>query len=174
MAIAIIISIFIVIPFFNKKTSVYFFDEDQYSKENTLTDKWKSLTSQKESLYSALKDIEFDYGLGKLSKDDYEELKKTYKVKASTILKQLDDIGKNPNVASLEEEVEKEISAIRKLKKERNENRIGYDINEETTQEIKLNCAECGKEYSHQDKFCSQCGHNFIANEHNQETTKKK
>ncbi|MFQ5788671.1 MAG: zinc ribbon domain-containing protein [Thermodesulfobacteriota bacterium] len=141
-----------------------------------MTDKWKKLTSQKESLYSALKDIEFDYGLGKLSKDDYEELKKTYKVKASTVLKQLDDIGKDSNITSLEEEVEKEINAIRKLKKERNENdnRIGYDINEEITQKIILNCEECGKEYSPQDNFCSQCGHNFIDNEYSQETTKKK
>ena len=45
-----------------------------------------ALQNQKESLYSAIRDIDFDYGLGKLSKEDYEELRLKYRVEAASVL----------------------------------------------------------------------------------------
>ncbi|MDA2919410.1 hypothetical protein MYX76_07965 [Desulfobacterota bacterium AH_259_B03_O07] len=177
LAIAIIISIFIVIPFFSRSH----LDNSNHEEETNLRDeplvsKWKKLNSEKETLYDALKDIEFDYGLGKLSKDDYEDLTKTYRVKAASVLKQLDDINQNSNISSVEEEIEKEISERRQFKKERDnrESRTGDVIDSEVNRKIKLNCSKCRKECSPEDKFCSDCGNKLIDNEFIKETTDNK
>jgi len=57
-------------------------------------DEWsgelKRLLSLKESLLDAIKEIEFDYATGKLSKDDYEELDGRYRRQAIEVLKRID------------------------------------------------------------------------------------
>jgi len=174
LAIAIIISIFIVIPFFSRNH----LDNSNHEEETNLRDeslvsKWKKLNSEKETLYDALRDIEFDYGLGKLSKDDYEDLKNTYKLKAASVLKRLEEINRNSNTSNLEEEIEREISEKREFKKqEQKKGNKTLDVRDAgVNQQIKLNCLQCGKELSPEDKFCPNCGNKLIDEESVKENT---
>ena len=107
-----------------------------------MSDKINRLESQKDSLYSAIKDIEFDYGLGKLTTEDYEELKLQYKLEAVNVLKELDEIAKTGGFNSIDSEIENEISAQRK----------------KVLSSIKIKCDSCGAEYETGDPFCSKCG----------------
>jgi len=64
----------------------------------TQTGSWKTpsnnhggdLIERKEAIYAAIKDIEFDYQMGKLSKEDYHELRQQYKDEAVRLLKKID------------------------------------------------------------------------------------
>ena len=52
------------------------------------------LIERKEAIYAAIKDIEFDYQMGKLSKEDYHELRQQYKDEAVRLLKKIDHTQK--------------------------------------------------------------------------------
>lgn len=49
------------------------------------------LLRRKEGLYSTIKDLEFEYRMGKLSHEDYEQLQRAYRAKALTVMKELDE-----------------------------------------------------------------------------------
>ena len=90
----------------------------------------EDLEAKKIEVYKAIKDIEFDYEMGKLSREDYEELRSQYKAEAVNILKQMDQVrpgqrrraGKAPA-------------------------RAGQRF-----------CTQCGSPVHAQDRFCSNCG----------------
>jgi hypothetical protein len=53
----------------------------------------RELLSQKESAYAAIKELDFDYRMGKLSDEDYKALRTQYEQQAISLLKQLDELG---------------------------------------------------------------------------------
>lgn len=55
---------------------------------------YQRLLSRRDMIYSAIKDLEFDYKTGKLSEEDYEELKSQYESEAVEILEKIDKSGK--------------------------------------------------------------------------------
>jgi hypothetical protein len=158
----ILTAVFITLPFFKKNTDV---KSPIEQKSNPIVNpsliELKRLNSEKELLYTALNDIEFDYGLGKLSREDYDELKQDYKARAVSVLKRIDEMSKGVHSTELEDGLEKEIIAIRNLKS-LEENEIEKEILKTRKQKIDkneyLSCLNCGKEYSAGDLFCSRCG----------------
>ncbi len=105
---------FIALPFFKRRLN-----EEKPQGVNSIDpieEKLREFNSEKESLYSALKEIDFDYYTGKLSKEDYDELEKKYKAEAVFILKEIDNIQGKTNAPNLDEEIEREIRAIRETK----------------------------------------------------------
>ncbi|MGB7292303.1 MAG: zinc ribbon domain-containing protein [Thermodesulfobacteriota bacterium] len=162
LAIVILTAVFITLPFFRKNTEVENPIEQKSNPiENPALIELKKLTSEKELLYTALNDIEFDYGLGKLSREDYDELKREYQAKAVSVLKEIDEISKGLHSTELEDELEKEITAIRKSKSH-DENEIEDEIlkarKQHNDKNRYLTCINCGRQYSAGDLFCSRCG----------------
>ncbi len=51
----------------------------------------QELLHQKESAYLAIKELDFDYHMGKLSPEDYKDLRAKYERQAVSLLKQLDE-----------------------------------------------------------------------------------
>jgi hypothetical protein len=66
------------------------------------------LLVQKDVAYATLKDLDFDFKTGKLSEEDYQELKTRYRNEALNILEKIDNISKK-----------KLPSTIKKAKKKR-------------------------------------------------------
>jgi hypothetical protein len=59
------------------------------------------LEARREALYTALKDLEFDHEMGKLSAEDYAALRERYTVQAVAVLQQLDALAaEGPPVVS--------------------------------------------------------------------------
>ena len=153
-------AIYIALPFFLRKKEIV--DQTFSYKEGDGADPTQeslvSLNNQKENLYAAIKDIEFDYGLGKLSKEDFDELNSKYKSEAASILKHIDGIEKEGGVKNLDDELEQEILSQRKSSRT-----LDVDIESEisafrASSSNKPNCASCGAEYESEDLFCSKCG----------------
>lgn len=164
LAISIVVSVYISIPFFMKNK----LDEPNPEEERNLIQvnliqRLKGLHNEKDSVYNSIKDIEFDYEIGKLSKNDFEELDMAYKSKAISLLKGIDEIesrinliGIDKNVVSdvkaggeekpVQDAIEREILQFRKS---------GNDI------DPYIKCLNCGKECNPDDIFCSKCGNNL-------------
>lgn len=52
-----------------------------------------ALLLQKEQTYVAIKELDFDYNMDKLSKEDYKDLSQTYKQEAVAILQKIDALS---------------------------------------------------------------------------------
>lgn len=160
------VAIYIALPFFLKRGSqgndapvILEVESGEHEIE-----KLKSLDNQKETLYSAIRDIDFDYELGKLSKEDFIELKNNYKLEAAGVLKEIDQIQNQGGTKTPDCELEQEILSYRKRKPDSysDDKKIQEGISSFTSASNKTNtdhkCTECGSEYSSGDLFCSKCG----------------
>jgi len=53
----------------------------------------EDLLAEKQMVYAAIKELEFDHQAGKLSLEDYEQARHSYELRAIALLKQIDGIG---------------------------------------------------------------------------------
>jgi hypothetical protein len=82
-----------------------------------------------------LKELEFDFQSGTLTKEDYRDLEARYKRKAISILRDIEGLEKG---ISVEEEIEKQVQELRRSK--------GWF------------CPQCEARCQEGDRFCSHCG----------------
>ena len=57
--------------------------------------KLRELHVKKNNIYSMLKEMEFDFQSGIITEEDYRDLEARYKRKAISILRDIDELGKN-------------------------------------------------------------------------------
>ena len=97
------------------------------------------LAVQRDAAYAAIKDLEFDHAMGKLSNSDYGVMRARYETKAFAILQDLDHL-KAPSTLSSEvegaDDIEREIQQLRRG----------------------LHCPKCNSPISGSDAFCAKCG----------------
>lgn len=172
IVIALVISgltaLFIALPFFlNKGGSA---GRNTGELENLPPDpaleRFNTLQVQKESLYSAIRDIDFDFGLGKLTAEDYEELRQKYRIEAASVLKDIDNITNDSGTATLDSEIEAEIKKSRGVENTVSEEdeieneilRARKPAQSEFTARTTISCPDCGHESLQDDLFCSKCG----------------
>lgn len=102
-----------------------------------------SLQEQRDAIYAALKELDFDFQTGKLSSEDYESLRHQYRQRAVAILQQIDDVQKK---GALDYELEAEIQIARARQRQRGARPSSWT------------CADCGRMMTAADHFCSGCG----------------
>lgn len=127
---------FVVEPFFKKNNDLAF----SYAEQGN--EKFNNLVKQKNELLQELKDIDLEYRMGKLSDQDYEEIKSEYENQAINILQKIETNG---NGKSDKDDLELEIEIHKRKQK-----------NESTNS--KKFCSNCGKKIDETVKFCSNCG----------------
>lgn len=107
------------------------------------------LNYKKEGVYAAIRELEFDLNMGKLSEEDFQILKQQYMQEAAGYLKEMDEIKSLQAKATklsdedIEEEIEQEVTSIRLQK---------------STSEKYVYCTLCGEKASVEDNFCGGCG----------------
>lgn len=94
------------------------------------------LEDRKQTLYAAIKDIEFDFEMGKLSEHDFQKLRQQYKDEAVQVLREID------NVQTMAAKARPAVAA---------------DKNRNGKTDIKF-CWDCGTGLAGADKFCPGCG----------------
>ena len=110
-------------------------------RESGVNEALGELIHKKEVVYTSIKDLDFDYRTGKLSEDDYKELKEKYEVEALHILKDIDDSGKKKT--TVDEAMTKEILP---------------ESAEPITDKDFIFCPRCGTKAKMGDSFCFKCG----------------
>lgn len=159
-------ALFVALPFFVGKRSGGFTDVEEGGTINPVLERFRALEARKDSLYSAIRDIDLDYGLGKLTEDDYRELRQKYRVEAASVLKEIDAMTKEPLTDGLEADIEDEIKGRRAvIYQNTEEGEIENEILRARKQAHagfsapkNLICTECGNTYTNEDIFCSKCG----------------
>jgi hypothetical protein len=107
------------------------------------------LLNRKAVVYTNLKDLEFEYKMGRLSDADFQRLDAGYKQEAAAILQKLDQLGVEKNV---DEKIERDV-ALRKARLYPEATRPPSNL--EDTQK----CPTCGADVISGKKFCADCGH---------------
>ncbi|MFN8535329.1 MAG: zinc ribbon domain-containing protein [Dehalococcoidia bacterium] len=98
------------------------------------------LRRKRDTIYDALRELDFDERTGKISPKDHAELSETYKRQAIGLLKQLDDQTRDA-LLTIDQEIEQEIAARRT-----------------TPRRAALRCVACGAALDASDRFCRTCG----------------
>jgi hypothetical protein len=132
----------------------------------------ESLVAQRDSTYDAIRDLDFDFQMGKLSQADYAALRDKSKMRAAQILKQLDELGENGNGTDTEAQIEAQVAQLRHAKADDIEAQVAQlrraktdDIEAEVarvraarSKPVETFCAHCGTPYQLGDQFCARCG----------------
>lgn len=130
------------------------------------------LLAQKETTYTALKELEFDYALGNLTPEDHEALEEKYKDRAVSILKQLDErSGQRPKQSSVEEKLEAEILELRRSARKAQQAakgpgpRTSGAQQRQTTQRPQAQnaCPKCRSAIPVGARYCPYCGSSIAA-----------
>lgn len=111
--IVISITIFICYPFFTKKNEDNLFEEDKKDYAEKTKSDLQLMEENKLELYSAIKEIEFDHGLGKLSDEDFKELRQSYIYEAAKVVRKIEKLS-DKKALRLEDKIEQEISDAKK------------------------------------------------------------
>ena len=116
------------------------------------------LLSQRDAEYDALRDLDFDFQMGKLSQSDYTSLREKYKARAAVALQQIDAIGGNGDGAEVEEQVAQLRAAKRTALPDDAIEREVARLRASKDATSNLRCAKCGTPYRAGDAFCAKCG----------------
>lgn len=107
---------------------VYLVGYPLFRKEEALDPDWETMGRlsadgvSKDVLFTTLAEIEFDYQMGKMGEEDYQELKETYEPQAikalqaeeKLVLKRRSSSGEKAVEQELAEELERELAELRR------------------------------------------------------------
>jgi hypothetical protein len=114
----------------------------------------KELEREKQSLLKALKELAFDYEMGKVSEADYKEIGGNYRSRAVRVLRQLDAKEGDADYRAL---VERELA-------HRVQARRGAPV-AAAPKPGRPTCARCSTENDSDAEFCKKCGARLAADE---------
>lgn len=146
----------------------------------------ETLVAQRDSTYDAIRDLDFDYQMGKLSQADYTLLREKSKARAAQILKQIDELSGNGSNAAAEAQIEAQVAQLRQAKADDVQAQVAQrrakrdDVEAEVAQlrraktdsieaevarvraakikSAEWRCGQCGAPYQTGDQFCAKCG----------------
>jgi ribosomal protein L37E len=112
----------------------------------------KELKNKKDGAYAAIRELEFDLSMGKLTEEDFQILKRQYTLEAVAYMKEMDKLELPPATFSkpvdtvFEEENEQADTAIR---------------NHKSAKRKHIYCTSCGAKAAIEDRVCAACGSNL-------------
>jgi len=111
----------------------------------------KELEREKQALLKALKELDFDHEMGKVSDKDFTDISATYRARAIRVMRQLDDAGRDYE-AMIADDVKK---------------RLGHEASaapETATAKAPEpdRCAKCSTRNDSDAEFCKKCGNKLV------------
>lgn len=140
-------------------------------------DRLSDLLARKDATLAAIKELEFDYHVGKLSDDDYQRYDQRLRRQAVALIQQIEQIA--PESSTVDKELEQEIARRRKATPTQSPTQKVSDtaieaeiarrrktpalttasVMQATTGVAPLRfCTNCGNRLESQHKFCGVCG----------------
>ena len=108
------------------------------------------LLNRKAVVYTNLRDLEFEYKLGRLSDADFRRLEAGYKAEAAQLLQKLDQLGVEKNI---DETIERDVATRRA--------RL-FSSPSPPSAQSPTRCPDCGTAAIPGKKFCADCGHQLL------------
>ena len=114
LIVSIAISLYVILPlikgYIKLESSMYDINQIDNVNYNEYIDQIK----KRDLILDEIRDIDFDFGLGKLNSYDYNEIKDKYRYKAAEIFKQIDEIEEFKIDTDESDSIEKEILQVKK------------------------------------------------------------
>ncbi len=137
-----------------------------------------SLETQRESLYTQIKELDMDHATGKVNDEDYARLRAELVTQAAEVLKQIDGVTTASVPAAPSDDVEAMIAARRKTRSVAPATPVAATSATTSPQSAEadleaaiaarrkttapaaksLTCPTCGKPINADDAFCAKCG----------------
>ncbi|HEX6839605.1 MAG TPA: zinc ribbon domain-containing protein [Polyangia bacterium] len=108
----------------------------------------KELEREKQALLKALKELDFDHQMGKVSDKDFADISSTYRARAIRVMRQLDDAGRDYE-AMIAAEVGKRLSAV------------GSQPSAPAAPDPSR-CGKCATKNDADAEFCKKCGGKLV------------
>lgn len=116
------------------------------------------LVQEKEKLLDAIRELDLDFATGKLSEEDYRELRERYKSQAALVLKAIrEQSAEVPDALTYRERPGDEAPSP----EEEVEMAVEKEILEKKVELASRSCPNCGALRSPEDRFCRMCGTNL-------------
>lgn len=133
------------------------------------------LLARKDNALRAIKDLEFDYQVGKIGDEDYQRLRERLDRQAISLLQQVEKV--TPESTALDEQLEAEIAKMRRVQASSRVEEMAATTPVVSVQPMPVNgnqsgkiepipnpagmnrfCTECGAKVDPSFKFCANCG----------------
>ena len=113
----------------------------------------EQLGAQRDSILTAVRDLDFDHVTGKIADEDYTAQRALLMARGADVLKQLDSAGVVEEAQSIEQ-------AIADRRRSARPTVEAPTTSEAPTPSVAptLSCPDCGTAYRAGDRFCSGCG----------------
>jgi hypothetical protein len=108
------------------------------------------LSLQKETLYNAIRDLDFDFQTGKVEQKDYVELRQHFEREAIQLLRQIDAVDP---LSELDNELERQIHTLHQQRL----SSLDLDLSSSST------CPSCKGVLQGDEHFCPSCGQPLLS-----------
>ena len=132
IVIVAVVFIFVFRPFMTKRGLV--------GQANAGSGRGSQLLEDRETLYEAIRELDFDFRMGKVEEDDYRATRTRYENRAVELMRAIEETA-GPTLA-IEDRIEQEIAALREI-----------DTG---------SCTGCGAAAPAGAHFCPQCGKDLV------------
>lgn len=112
----------------------------------------EELKSKKNGAYAAIKELEFDLSMGKLTEEDFQILKRQYTQEAVGYMTEMDKL--ESSLAALSK-------TVAEVSEKENEEGVTVIRNPKSTPTKHIYCTYCGARAAIESRFCSVCGTNL-------------
>jgi ribosomal protein L37E len=112
----------------------------------------KELKDKKDGAYAAIRELEFDLSMGKLTEEDFQILKRQYTLEAVGYIKEIDELELPPATFS------KPVDAVSEVE---NEQGTAAARNHQPAERKHIYCTSCGTKSGVESQFCAACGSNL-------------
>lgn len=123
-------------------------------------DRLTDLLARKDSALRAIKELEFDHQVGKISEEDYQRFNERLRRQAIGLIQQLEKI--TPESAALDEQLEAEIAQWRQAQKPvtlpKAVRTVPLATSVAAATDATRFCTQCGVRLDANFKFCGNCG----------------
>jgi hypothetical protein len=92
LGIALVVVAFIAAPFFLLTGR----SPEASAKNPEASEALRDLLAEKETIYAAIQELDFDFNSGKLSAEDHQALRRRHEIQAAAVLKRIDDLQGRP------------------------------------------------------------------------------
>jgi hypothetical protein len=117
-------------------------------------DRLIDLINRKDVTLAAIKDLEFDYHVGKISEEDFQRFNERLRRQAMIYMQQIEKHA--PEVYSMDDALEAEIARQRQSRN--GIKRKTAPVAPAPEPAVQITCAHCGNTLSPSQKFCGECG----------------
>ena len=124
----------------------------------------EDLNKRKDFLYAAIRELNIDYTMGKLSQEDYQKLQGEYMQEASSVLERIEQRGNGKQ--NLSAQIDHSILEIRKKRTghaisiQNSDAAVAEPVTAVETDQVL--CDACGTANEPDAKFCIECGTTLV------------